>query len=239
MKKTLFASLLCSSLCVAQLASADTLAQWTFETSILASSTPSFSPGAGIASTNFFAEAGLQSGTAYAFGLHSGASAYTSPAGNGSAKSLSSTAWAVDDYYQFSLNTVGYSGISVAFDQMGSNTGPKDFGLSYSTDGTTFIQFATYSVINASWSAGTPTANPSSYSFDLSAITDLDNAASVYFRLVNTSTASINNGTVAAGGTGRVDNFTVTATAVPEPSALALLGGFGALGLFMNVRRRK
>lgn len=237
MKKAIFASLLCSSLCAIQIASADTLAQWTFETSILGSSTPSFSPGAGIASTNFFAEAGAQSGVAYAFGFHSGAATYTSPAGNGSSKSLSSTAWAVGDYYQFNLSTVGYSGISVAFDQMGSNTGPKDFGLSYSTDGTTFIQFATYSVINAGWSAGAPTANPSSYSFDLSGITALNNAATVYFRLVNTSTASINGGTVAAGGTGRVDNFAVTT--VPEPSSMAIVGGFGVLGLFMAARHRK
>ncbi|HCL91439.1 MAG TPA: VPLPA-CTERM sorting domain-containing protein, partial [Verrucomicrobia subdivision 3 bacterium] len=38
------------------------------------------------------------------------------------------------------------------------------------------------------------------------------------------------------GGTGRIDNFTVTATMIPEPSALALVG-LGVAGLVAFRRR--
>jgi len=181
---------------------------------------------------NFSPEIG--SGSASAF--HAGsATVWSTPAGNGSTKSFSANTWATGDYFQFVVSSIGYSGLSVSFDQMGSNTGPKDFGLAYSTDGTTFTQFGTYSLINGGWSAGTPVVT-TSYSFDLSSITALNNTSAVYFRLIDISTTSINGGTVAAGGTGRVDNFAVTT--VPEPSAMAIVGGFGLLGLFMAARRR-
>ncbi|MGC3959852.1 MAG: PEP-CTERM sorting domain-containing protein [Verrucomicrobiota bacterium] len=42
------------------------------------------------------------------------------------------------------------------------------------------------------------------------------------------------------GGTFSIDNVTFngSVTAVPEPSAMAIVGGFGMLGLFMAARRR-
>ncbi len=231
MTKTTLLSILLASATATQIASADTLAQWTFESSGLGSTTPSFSPGAGVASTNFFAEAGLQSGSATAFGMHVGASAYTSPAGSGSSKSLSSTVWAIGDYYQFTLSTLGYSDLTVSFAQSSSNTGPGRFGFFYSTDGTSFTQFGTeHTVINGF----------TSFNLDLTAIIALNDSSSVYFRLQDTATTSANGGTVATTGTSRVDNFTVTAmpVAVPEPSVMAIVGGFGLLGLFMAARRR-
>src|SRR5258707_4356633 len=80
---------------------ADVIANWTFESSGLGSSTPSFAPGAATTTTNFYAEFGAQAGTATVFGLHTAAATYTSPVGNGSAKSLSSTAWQTgSDYFQ-------------------------------------------------------------------------------------------------------------------------------------------
>jgi hypothetical protein len=231
MKKTTLLSLLLASAGISQQASADTLAQWTFETSppadLLNSTTLS----------GILADVG--SGTASAFHTDA-ATDWTTPAGNGSANSLSANTWNVGDYFQFMVSSVGYSGLSVTFDQTGSNTGPKDYYLAYSTDGTTFTQFgSTYALINGGWSSGIPVLT-TSYSFDLSAITALDNSASVYFRLVDASTTAINLGVVATGGTDRVDNFTVTATpvVVPEPSAMAIVGGFGMLVLVMAARRR-
>src|SRR5439155_102448 len=50
-------------------------------------------------------------------------------------------------------------------------------------------------------------------SLDLSGVPAIENQSTVYIRLVDNSTTSINNGTVASGGTGRVDNFTVNGTA--------------------------
>jgi hypothetical protein len=193
-----------------------TLANWTFES---LPSTLSYLPGANTATTNFYAEGGLQAGTAPANGLHVGAATYSSPSGNGSARSLSSQTWAVGDYWQFKVSTAGYQGINVSFDQMSSNTGPGTNKLMYSTDGINFTQFGSvYQVINDSWtSSGTPKTT-SHYSFDLSSITDINNQATVFFRLVDASTTSVNGGTVATTGTSRMDNFTVTGTIPGAPS---------------------
>lgn len=177
-------------------------------------------------------------GTGTARGVHAGsATDWTTPAGNGSANAFSSNTWAVGDYYQFSFSSLGFTDLLVSVDQIGSNTGPRDFTLSWSLDGSAFTPFGNYSVLSSpAWSSTTP--NPvHTYSFDLSAVDALEDQSTVVIRLINNSTTAIGGGTVAAGGTGRVDNFTVMATPVPEPGALALmLAGLGAVGFL--ARRR-
>ena len=203
-------------------ANADIIANWTFESSIPATAGP------------FAAEVGSGS----ALGAHAGAATYSSPAGNGSAHSFSSNTWAIGDYYQFSTSTVGYSSIAIQWDQTSSNTGPRDFKLSWSTNGTTFTDIGgTLAVLpNATvpgfWNSTTgfaaytfgPTAGPAS----------LDNQATVYFRLTMASNVSANGSTVQAGGSDRVDNVIITG-AVPAPGAMTLLG----LGGLIAGRRRR
>jgi hypothetical protein len=223
--KSLFSTILASTVVTFFIASsvseAQIIAKWTFDTSQPTTSGP-YNP-----------EIGLGSGS----GSHAGAAAYSSPVGDGSAHSFSATAWGVNDYWQFSSSTIGYSSIELEWDQISSSTGPKNFDLSYSTDGSSYTPVLFYSaLVNATpnaWSSATYNSS-SHYIIDLSIFNDLNNAGNVYFRLTDDTTTSAGGGTVASGGTDRVDNFTIEV--VPEPSTIGLIGLAG--GALLAFRRR-
>jgi hypothetical protein len=211
MKKAIISCLaLFASLALVQ---AQTIAGWTFETSVPATAGPH----------------AAEVGSGSALGFHnSGSTVYSNPVGNGSGESFSSNFWGVGDYYQFQVSTVGFSNIGLSWDQTRSSTGPADWELQFSTDGSTFSTGMAYSIGALSWSSTTP--NPdSTFTLDMTAVTDLNNQPEVFFRIVAASAAA------GTGGTARVDNFTVVQ--VPEPSTFALMALAG--GLFLAVRRRK
>jgi len=191
-----------------------TIAQWTFETSIPA--------GNGTTISGIAAEVG--SGTAS--GVHaSSSSAWSNPTGNGSPESFSANNWGVGDYFQFQTSTTGYSSISLQWDQTGSNTGPANFKVQYSTDNSSYTDASggSYSVTAQNWNSTTSNSS-STRTISLAGVSALNNAANIYIRLVQTNTSSINAGTVATTGTGRVDNVTITGTAstgsTPEAPAI-------------------
>ena len=247
MKKTIALSLfsLAALLAIQSLEAQVTIADWTFETP---------------ASTNSIIGAGLtpaamQSGVMADVGVGTGSashasstSAWSIPAGNGSPHSWSANGWANGDYFQFSVSTLGLQNINVSFDQTSSATGPQTFGLFYSVNGGGYTQIGVnqvggnmvsypgnYTLIpNASpnpfWNATTAT-NLYSFSSDLSSILGVNNAALVSFRLIDEAA------TGATAGTDRVDNFTVTGVAVPEPS-IAALTALGCATALLAVRRR-
>ncbi|MBX3358979.1 MAG: PEP-CTERM sorting domain-containing protein [Phycisphaeraceae bacterium] len=223
-KMAFVAGAVCAALAGA--ANADVIANWTFETSLPDTAGP------------YAAEAGANAASSFASGFHATSTTYSNPVGNGSAESYSSNAWSLGDYYQFTTSTLGYTSITISFDQSSSNTGPRDYNLMWSTNGTTFTQLgSTYAVLaNASpnpvWSSGT---YQPAYTFGpIAATSALDNQATIYFRLVQASTVSANGGTVAATGTDRVDNVIISGT-VPAPGAVALLG----MGGLLAARRRR
>jgi len=210
---------------------AQTIATWTFETTS-ASITGSSTTLSGI-------NADVGSGTASE--VHAGTATFSSPAGNGSAHSLSATAWAIGDYAQFQFSTTGVHGLSLSFDQTSSNTGPGHYNLSYSLDGgANFTGIGSYSVFanaspNPTWNATTASSLYTS-TFNLGSA--IDDSSSVLVRLTVADTVSANGGTLLSGGTDRIDNFSVFATPVPEPS-IAALGVLGGLVGLVAWKRKK
>ncbi len=198
----------------------DPIAKWTFDASTIASpgATAVFNVGSPVA------EEGVQTAGSVFSSLHaSSATIWAANAGNGSVRCITSDHWALDDYYQFQVNTTNFHSIGVSFEQTGSNTGPNSFTFSYSTDGITFTPVSSFAITNDGWSASSP-KSASKHSFDLSAVPALNGLSAVYFRLVCNSTTAI-SGAFGSGGTNRVDNFTITGTPCTGPSAFAVTGG--------------
>lgn len=201
------------------------IAGWTYETS-LTSTYNVVGQNAG----PHLAELGLQAGIAPSTGFHANAATvFTSPAGNGSPRSFSSNTWTSGDYYQFRVNLTGFQNSCLVWDQTRSGTGPSDFTLQLSTDGSTFNNHSTYVVNQVGWSSlGSP--NPLSNFGPILLPAALDNQASVFVRLSS-------NGTTALGGTNRIDNVQILAQQVPEPTTFSLLG-VSIVGMTL-LRRRK
>ena len=200
-------------------ASAQTaIARWTFEG---VNSALSYAPGAGVATTNFYADGGTQAGIAAITGKHAGfgTPTYSSPAGNGSARALGANGWTnnpnnllLGDYYQIVANTTGFTNIQLSFGQLGSSTGPRNFTVAYSTDGVTFISNSVTAITSSSvW---TLTA------LDLSSVTNLANKPAVYFRLIDNSTNSVGGLVVGSSGTSRIDDVLVAGTIAGPPQIL-------------------
>ena len=227
MKKILvFAAMIAATICIGPSWSNASvmIANWTFETYTSGTTTGSDSP-------VLFAEAGIQSGTAKATGRHaSNATSWSNPVGNASAESFSSNTWASGDYYQFEFSTIGVTDLTIEFDQFRSSSGPQNFQIQWSSDGLTFNNLAggAYSVLSTpSWSSGGTRNGLFTNTFDLSSITAINNLSSAFIRLTTTSSP-------AAGGTSRIDNVLISA--VPEPSAILLVGSIIGAGL---LRRRR
>jgi hypothetical protein len=147
----------------------------------------------------------------------SATSGWSNSGGNGSLTCLSGNYWTMGDYYQFQASTLGFSAVYVSADQTGSNTGPRDFQLAYSLDGTSFTNVGSvYSISNTtSWSS-TIYKPEHTRSFDLSSIAGIAGQPMVYFRLVCASNNPIVGlPPLGQGGTNRVDNFSVSGTLCP------------------------
>jgi len=158
------------------------------------------------------------------------------PVGNGSAHSLSADNWAIGDYWQFHVSTIGFQNIQLRFDQAASGLGATNFNLLVSTNGINFSPiFSNLGVPQNSggFGGGGGVWNTTTYlpaytrNLDLSAISAFNNASDLYFRLASN---------IPGAQTSQIDNFVVTGTAVPEPASAALLVTAASL-LRLNRRR--
>jgi len=209
------------------------LAGWTFETN-----TPTLTTGA-TSGPAVSAETGTRPGTLG--GVHTTAATWNSAEGNGSEHAYAADSWTTGDYFQFSSSSTDHENITVSLDQIGASGSPRDFQFSYSIDGTNFVNFGVPYLVernaptNILWDNQVAT-DLTTYTFDLSGISALDDAAAIYFRISQVGTTSVNGTTVTASGFSRIDNVVINGTAiVPEP-ATALLGIAGLLGF---LRRRR
>jgi hypothetical protein len=209
------------ALCAA--ANADIVAGWTFQNAAFISST--------VGSSTFTYP---QTGTSTAFtGYHADArTKWYNNVGNGSSSAVNSDYWTVGDYYQASLSTTGYTGISLNFDMTRSASGPQNFKVDISTNGgSSWATIGTVVVLqngaapNASW---TSAAYNAAYTTTFTGITAADNQATLLIRWISTSASS------STGGTARIDNVQVQGTLVPAPGAAALIGLAGLMA-----RRRR
>jgi hypothetical protein len=126
-------------------------------------------------------------------------------------------------YIDLNVSTAGFAGVTVSWAQRGTSTGFDSRSFSYSADGG-----GSFNVVNVDTGALGSTWTTQTY--DLSAITAIDDNMDVVFRITL-------DGATGGNGNNRFDNILVTA-AVPEPATYAALAGLLALGLVIARRRR-
>jgi hypothetical protein len=108
-------------------------------------------------------------------------------------------------YWQISTSTEGFSEIRLGSKQRSSNTGPRDFKVQYSTDGTTWadVPGAQITVAN-NFTTGVLAG------IELPA--DCDNQPALHLRWIMAGNASVNDETVGSAGTSRIDGIELTGT---------------------------
>jgi hypothetical protein len=178
--------------------------------------------------TSFLGPMSADFGTGSFYGVN--AATQTSPQmdfssgnGNGSFRSLEVSGWNLGDYYRFDVPTTGIMSILVSFNQVSSSTPPGEFSLAYSVDGTSFSTFTTYAVGSGpiiGWVglSSAVTFTNQVFSFNLSAITGLNNDPNARFRIVDADTLTGLSATKSW-----LDNVVVSGTAIPEPASLSLM----------------
>lgn len=125
-------------------------------------------------------------------------------------------------FISFNASLTAFENPIITYATQGTGSGYNSVQLSYSIDGTNFTNFG---------SAYTPPASFALQTFDLSTVDVLDGAASATFRLTF-------SGATATSGNNRIDNLQLNATAIPEPSSIAI-GSLAGLGLLGYRLRRK
>ena len=114
------------------------------------------------------------------------------------------------NYWQIQINTEGLKDLKLSSDQAGgSSTGPKDFQVQYSTDGSTWND-----LVGGVIEVGS-TAQESIDQLQLPA--SLENKPNVYIRWVQTSDVRVDGDTendISSGGTSRIDDIIITGLAV-------------------------
>ena len=158
-----------------------------------------------------------------------GATLYTSDTTAGmSGYSVRATNWddgADSKYWLAPFDAVGFESlVLVSSYQMSSNTGPRDFKLQYSTNGTSWNDVDDGEItVSTGWTSGVL--------IDLALPAALDNCPTTYLRWIMTSDVAVNGGTVANTGTSRLDEVYIAglpSTSTPTSINVAAVTGVEA-----------
>ncbi len=262
MKKLLSIAMLAAACLTCQSIQAAVVTQWSFNDSPddASSATGTLTPSTGSGNIGLF---GNSTATFAGGTLTPSQSSDPSAGPNNSAWNISgfTSAAQFSDGIQGFVSTVGLQNVSVSWDQRTSNSSSKYVAFFYTIDGANWLQ-AAGSTFTAGQLSGT--ANPAADSVlgnlfvngsgdrfhnnrivDLSSIAGVNDNANFGFRIVsafdpNTNQFTGTNATFATTGTWRFDMVTVSATAIPEPTSMALLGVAGLTGLVVRrCRTRK
>lgn len=107
-------------------------------------------------------------------------------------------------YWLAELTTEGFEELRLTSLQNGSNTGPRDFMIQWSLDGSDWTDVVAVEVGN-NWTTG---------AVDVPLPTDLNDQPTVHLRWVVDSTTAINEGDVSSAGTNRIDEIRVFGVAI-------------------------
>lgn len=144
--------------------------------------------------------------------------------------------------YTFGFAIDDMESLAISFDMTGSGTGPRDFQVLYSLDGSTFVSFTSFalslmtvtatatsnSTVTGTLSGFASASSATAWNWAFSAPAAFSDSItgvagqSGYLRILQSGTGAINPAsTIGSGGTNRIDNVYITASpvAVPEPAA--------------------
>lgn len=122
-------------------------------------------------------------------------------------KAYSSNDWQADEYYEVDVPTSGYKNIRLSFDDKASATGPTQYQVKYSTDGTAFTDLS-----NGSGNISLSFSTSPMKSFDFSEISALNNNPNSKIRI------TVKNQGTHSAGTWTIDNVSVKGDDIVLPS---------------------
>lgn len=252
--RTIFALTACVALstwCTS--ASAVTITQWNFNTTLGVNNTPAPSTGAGSATPVGMTGDANNADIVAATGTTLSSDPVAAPNDNawrvrGSTNNGWSGTTSLLSGARFNASTVGNTGITVSMDVHATDGSPRHAQFQYTLDGTTFTSFGALLDFNATFDGF------ATFSWDLSSIPAADNNPNFGFKLVSafspvefsnangiqpantafqraSATATVYNGTA---GNWRFDMVTVGT--VPEPTSFAVITL--ALAGLAGIRRR-
>ena len=125
-----------------------------------------------------------------------------------------SRGWNADNqWWQLSeISTNGYENIEISFMTKGSDTGPKNFALEYSTDGTEWQPLTNSS--NAPITYTIAADNKFHQHGPYALPTEINDIGRLYVRFINTDAKSIVGGPTKSAGTNYISDITITGTSM-------------------------